>query len=409
MKRQGLLLHWIFSRALAATADQWVLYCVPILVYARTKSLSASGFSYAIEWLPRVASLAFAGPTVDRVGSQRVCLRSDCFRGMVAAIAFVTATVFIDAPFIIYAVFAGIIGILFELSYIGCEVSIAKESSREALAINQSWIQLIEQAALIVGPAIAVWFVSIAGISFLFAAASAFFFGSFLVISKTVRHATVPSGVKKTSEKEAGILSGLKTIYRDPVLRSLTTVGLFLNVSLGIALSLTPGYIQQAFKQTTSTYGMLLGLAGVVSVVTYLGVPWVLKKIPLLQLGFIASLISTAGMLFMGGASRFGIYAVGFVLLTVADGVLCIFLRTVRASMVPVDGLGSVASAMVMVLLTAFPLSGLAVGLLVNAVGGSLCLLLSGAVSLIAICLFAPVFFNPLLSPESLMSSENTA
>ena len=48
---------WFGARFIGCMADQVVLFAVPTLVYERTGSIGATGLAFAIEWIPRLASL----------------------------------------------------------------------------------------------------------------------------------------------------------------------------------------------------------------------------------------------------------------------------------------------------------------------------------------------------------------
>ena len=357
------------SRFLSALADQYILYCVPLLVYQSSRSIAAAGLAYAIEWLPRVLSLFFSGSVVDRVGPRRVCLTSDSARAALAAGALLLPQVTVEPQFWVYGILGGVMGLFFETSFLAFDVAITRASTPATLTRNQSVIQGIEQATTIIGPAAAVALSAFLGLHGLFSVAAALFTASFLVVRFATPAETSAAATEHSPSFLRQVARGFRFLFTSPVLRSVVISAFGFNLALGAVLSSTPGYLQSAFGLSPSSFGVVATLGGIAAVLVCVVTPGLARCFGLGPVGIVAVTGGLVACVLFATAPSLPVYAAGFMLLTGADGTLTIFARTTRARVTPTDRLGAVTSAMMLVLLAAFPLSGLLVGLAAESAG----------------------------------------
>lgn len=374
MRRAKHVLGWGVSRLVAGLSDQFLLFAIPILLYRKTGDIALSGAAYVIEWIPRLLSPLLSGVFVDAFCSRRVAIVSDGIRCVLCLLAFATIVLFPEAPFWLYAVIAGAIGLFYETSFLAFDVSLSRTSDTEELPKVQSRIQSAEQIAFICGPALAVAAVTVTGLETLFLVASGLFAVAAATTSLTDPVGSVSElGSAGTAMRSIG--AGYAQIVRQPLLRKLTLLCFMQNVALGLCLSLSPGYLQANLGLKESAFGMLTMIAGLASLALFLLLPSILKRTGVWRLCAATVVASPAALALMGSSTHPLPYFVGFALLAVVDGCLGIVLRTTRATVVPSENLGSVVSAMIFFLNVAFPLGGALLGLFIPWLGGRALLL----------------------------------
>ncbi|MFC7484824.1 hypothetical protein ACFQX7_39005 [Luedemannella flava] len=77
-------MRFVAGRGLAALADQFLLFAIPLLVYKTTGSVAASGLVFLIEWLPRVLFVPVAGVLADRIDGYKLYVGADSVRALLA-------------------------------------------------------------------------------------------------------------------------------------------------------------------------------------------------------------------------------------------------------------------------------------------------------------------------------------
>jgi len=395
-------LYWASSRLVAGLSDQLLLFAIPILVYRKTGSLSLSGFAYFLEWLPRIVSPLLAGVLVDFFCSKRVAILSDTVRCLLCLGAFLILIYAPGAPFWIYAAIAGAVGLLWETSFLAFDITLSRTSSGSELPKVQSVIQGTEQFALIFGPGIAMGIATLLNLPSVFLVSGILFFVATAVTTLTNPPARVPQTVSfKAAAKLIG--DGYATILKKPLLAKLIALCLAQNIAVGLAMSLSPGYLQAGLKMPESTFGVLTMTSGLVSLAMFFALPGVLDKIGLWALCRAAALLSPAALVIMGLSKSYLPYFVGFSLLVAIDGALSIVLRTVRASIIPPERLGSVVAAMIFILNFGFPLGGALLAILAPVLGGGPILFTVAAGSALMLAITIPG-----LSPHFQFSRPNS-
>lgn len=386
------------ARTCSAIADQILLFCIPIVVFQKTGSIRASGFAYAVEWLPRIASLLASGVVVDRASPKRVAVICDIFRSGLCLIGLVLSIFDAASSFVIYAILAGVIGIFYETSFVSFDVLLCKSASSAELPRMQSLIQGIEQLSLVVGPAAAALMFTQLGLSSLFAGASVLFITSAVVLGSLQpmqAKANIDGYNPASGSPLAQMKSGFIRIATTPELRLLALLGFCMNFALGIAISSSPGLLSQKLKLPPAYYGIMNTVAGAFSILVFTALARFRLTDRLERLSMVACMSCVAGALGLAISRSSIIFIAAFALLLAGDGAMGVVIRAMRARLVPPGELGVTTSAMMLILLAALPMSGFAITWWPLATGTLSLLTVAAGIGAVASLVCIPKVFRP--------------
>lgn len=393
MNRKNYL--FLSSRFLSALADQIILFATPLVVYKLTNSLAYSGLAFAIEWIPRILALLFSGFLVDKIGARAVYIASDFSRALLTASIFLIVRQGSLTAALVLAAMTGLVGFFSEMAFVALEGSVPRLFGKRDLTRAQSILQTIDQTGQLAGPALATFLAAVLSIQSLFLIVSAVFllsaFNTFLFLDPKVdAHSEI-----KFSDFGGNLIKGFQHVLGTPQLKLLSCFTILVNLILGVTLSVSAGYIQKTFAATSTHFGAMNMIAGVVGLVLFLSFAKLNEKFSLKHLGALGLLLICLGGAGLGFASNFVFYAAAFVCVLVADGLINIFIRSLRVQYIPDAQLGTVLSVLILLNFLAFPVAGLLVSAFAETLGlGNLFLLLAAFVGVSGVAILLALESN---------------
>ncbi|MEO4027565.1 MFS transporter [Chromobacterium vaccinii] len=363
------MLSFLGSRAASALGDQFLMFAVPLIVYHSTGSATMSGLAFLCEWLPRVISLPLAGTFSDRLGGRRVYALADGTRAGACLLAALGLAMWPGHSFAMAAILMAICAACYAQAFIALESTVPMLVPPEQMPKAQSILQAIDYSAGVLGPALAgalsLW---LAPSQLLWAAC-----GVFAVSAAGV--CTLPpmpsrAAASQPSERRPLFLDSLQhgfaTLRQAPVLLALVALSMLVNLVVGLALSTSAAVTVGVFGKTDQVYATLQAFMGMLSIASFLLVPWLLRRASVYQLGMAAFALIISGGVLMGLASHYSIFVLGYALSFGLCGLFNVFIRTERLHWIPKEKLGRVISVIVLLNQLSLPLSGLLVTLLAN-------------------------------------------
>ncbi|MFH8409422.1 MFS transporter [Streptomyces sp. NPDC018019] len=372
--------RYLLLRTVGTLATETLQFAVPVLVYQSTGNLAWSGLALALEWLPRLVSLPLAGPLVDYFGVHRVYIVSDVVRGTAAVC--VALTIALAGSTVVGAVvlFALVAGACFQQTFVANEKAVRVLVSGSAVPRAQSWLGAVDQTTLLAGPAVGAGLLTLGGGMAVFIAASALYAISLALV--LLEHhlsdgtGTVARGGRETVVHEEGAAGGrprwaavLRTIRRrlaagarrvrgDPVLRDVVLIAMVVNLMLGMVISCAPALVTHVYHRSGSQLGLAYTCAGAASLLVLLGTPWLARRHGLLTVGVGSTALACLAFAGLGAAPGFLAFGALLALFLCGDSALTVFVRTVRARVVPPHEYGSTVGVIVLLNFLPMPLAG---------------------------------------------------
>lgn len=361
---------FIASRFLSALSEQMIIFAVPLIAYRLTHSLAVSGFTYFLEWIPRLISLPFSGIICDKFGGRRLYLVSDLSRVLLCGLLFLVAVH--AQPWHVYflALLSGAVGFFYEMAFVALESTVPTMVSTEEIPKTQSVLQAVDQMAQLLGPVLA------AAVSYVLSIPALFLLiaGLLLISAINVLYALPATG--PVIEQKLGVKHMVKEFYQGlhlvinvPELRLTTALTILVNIMFGSIFSTSAGYIQEAFRRTETDYGKLNSIAGGFGVLVFLAIPFLLKKVPIERLGVSAFVSICVTILAIATTTQYWIFVAAYALLWAGDGVINVYIRSTRVQYIPPERLGATLGVIVLLNLSGLPLSGLLVSSLQKEIG----------------------------------------
>jgi hypothetical protein len=135
-----------------------------------------------------------------------------------------------------------------------------------------------------------------------------------------------------------------------------------INIVYGSFLILTPAVVLQVFQLPERVFGLLQTSSAVAAILVFLGVPRLHKRLGASGLGIFASVIFFGGALIAAtGTSGTGIalFALGSVSVMAADGIFNVYIRSLRAIVIPKEHFGKTTGFIIMINNFSIPLAGI--------------------------------------------------
>ncbi len=360
----SLFVRFFISRFFAALGDQVLLFAVPLIIYAQTKSVALAGLAFFIEWLPRVLSLPVAGTLSDRFGGKVVYLTADIVRAIVGFSAFYLLLNFADNTFVVLSVMMAISAFFYAQSFIAMESMVPKLVDKADLAKAQSMLQAIEQGTLVFGPMLGAAFIVYFDAFYLIAVAA----GLFLLAFATIATIKLPD-MSNPAALKSNIFKQVKTdfihawgiIVARPNLVLLIVLSVSINLIIGTAIAtaamLSTGY----FNISSVEFGFQQSFAGAVTLVVLIGLPFIINKVSVFTLGMLAYSVICMGAIFIGVSNEYWIYALCYALILASGDVFNVYIRTERALVIPKEHLGKTIGLIVFLNQLTLPIAGIIV------------------------------------------------
>ncbi|MFD9327763.1 MFS transporter [Streptomyces sp. NPDC060065] len=355
------LLRGIYlPRSTDAAAFAMATYGIPLLVLATTNSAALTGLAFALEWVPRLGSFAFAGVLVDRHGTTAVLRFASAGRAVVVlATAFILPTQAGLSATVTVMLLAASTGILTECSYIAAETAggvAGREAGARAHRV-QSVLLGIDQFATLVGPALAGLLLQRAGATGMLIVIAVF---SLLtsVLAPRQRHRSKPAAPQPVLK---GLHTGWSTLRALPALGWLVTGLTVSNLTVGLLQAATPVIIVKQLGHSTADVGLIWSAAAVASLLAVALCRRAIDRFGLWPVGAVSATIAALACLAVSFADTYGSYLTLIAVLMAGEGGMTVVLRTLRSRLIPADVFGATLSLSILLLLVPFPLAGVLV------------------------------------------------
>lgn len=350
------------SRLLSGLGDQILQFAVPLLVYRSTGSVALSGLAFFIEWLPRLVSLPLAGVLADRVGGRRVYIMADGLRAAACVVTALIMTLWPGSGLAPILLMMALCAFCYAQAFIALETTLPQLVPQSEMAKAQSWLQLTNNGASVLGPALAaallIW---MPATQLLWGCALGFALSATGVLGLTQGASLVPAAGRRALLPE--LREGLGALLAQPTLLRLVGLAMLVNLIVGLALATAAPMTLGLFGQSDQTLASVQLTMGIISIAAFLLMPWLLRRFSVYWIGQLAFLLILAGGLIMARAPSFGWYLLGCGLSYGLCGLFNVFIRTERLHWIAEQQRGRVISLMVLLNQLSLPLAGLIVAL----------------------------------------------
>jgi hypothetical protein len=344
-----------FMRAADALSSATATYAIPLLVLVTTGSPALTGLAFLMEWAPRLAAFALAGPCVDRFGAVRVFRAATLVRAAGTSLAAAALLVLPGSGSATTGVVLGLgpaCGLLSEVSFLAVETLGSEASRRPGAEAHrvQAMQTGIDQGAGLVGPLLG---------------------GLLLLVAPSVLLAMVATlamlaAVATADRDRAGgsdpaprsPLTGWRTLRRTPALLWLVGGLAASNLASGVLQAATPITLTGRFELSTASIGTVWSAAAAASLIAVWIARHAIDRWQVWPVGAIAAALCTAacfGIALCGSATA---YTATTAVFLAAEGALTVVLRTLRARLIPPAAFASTLAVTIIVVLLPLPLAG---------------------------------------------------
>lgn len=363
MNQDFNLKRFMLSRFVAALADQILLFAVPLIILKTTGSVVYSGLAFAIEWTPRLLLLPFTGTIADLIDVNKLYRFGDGAR-MVTVFAIGILLYFnaIENVFWVLSAMMAILAICNSLVFIGLESTLSKNIPTSDMPKAQSYLQACDQLSQVLGPALAALLIAFMPMT------SLLFISSVCFLISLINALNMPTLKAKSSTRKIQLSDFLSTlniatriIGNNPILIQLMSLTWIINIVYGSFLVLVPALVVKHFELEESIFGVLQTTSAVFTITLFSFVPYILKRIGLIGIAWIASIGLFSGALLASTSSLFLLTAIGVICVFSSDGLFNVYIRSLRAQIIPKEHFGKTTGFIIMCNNLSIPLSGLAV------------------------------------------------
>lgn len=231
MSRRGPLLLILFAALMAGAGNGISMVAFPWLVLQHTGSALDASVVAMAGTLPLLAATLIAGAAVDFLGRRRVSMISDALSALSVATVPVLALLF-GAQAVNVAVLAGLaaLGAFFDPAGMTARETMLPEAAQRAgwtLDHANSFYEAAFNLAYIVGPGIGgLLIATLGGINTMWVTAGAFMLSIVAIAVLRLEGAGTPDPSTRDGSVWAGIVEGLRFVWRHRVLRTLAFVDL---------------------------------------------------------------------------------------------------------------------------------------------------------------------------------------
>lgn len=364
--------------------DYLFLFCVPIFAFEETHNVAWSGVAVFAQWAPRLFSLLVASHFSDRWQMRLVLMRCDAIRCVAALAGAALVGIFNANSLIVLLGVAFVVGLCFEQTYVAGEKlarSIFPASAQEQV---QASLTALEQASVVIGPALGSVFLSLP--IWVFLASLAILNGLGLVLSSLVPYTSLAQVVSSPQSWRGALLTILGSVR----MRRLIITAMGLNYLLTLVIGLSAGMTQTLFGLSSTNLALIFVLASVTAVVGLAAASPLMRRMGAARFGTTSALIMCATALGLGVLNSIGIYVALLTCLVAADAQFSVYMRTARVRLVPEHLYGGSVAMFGLLVVIPIPLAGLTIALLANSAGSQGLLAISAVAVAVLVLINAP-------------------
>jgi MFS family permease len=358
------LKRFVMSRFLGALSDQFLLFVVPLAIFKSTGDVKYSGLAFVIEWLPRILFFPLAGFFVDRMKARHLFFGVEFGRAMVlvAALAFIAGGA---RPFIVLAVMMAVLSVAYILNFVGTEAVLPRNLDAADLPKAQAMLQGVDQVTMVLGPALAgavsVW----GGLNpILMAGAAMFGLSALLLLGLNTRPVAQADGQFSMAGLALSNRTAFKVLMENKVLFHLSALTWVVNLIYGAALVVSASVVLKVFALPEAYFGVLQVGAAITSLAAFAVVPSLARRYGLPTLGVVCFWAMILSGLVLALSGQFPLYAAGYAALMAFDGGFSVYIRSVRAQIIPREHMGKTTGLIGLMNMCSIPMSAAAVAML---------------------------------------------
>jgi MFS family permease len=253
---------------------------LPILIYQRTGSAWKTSLLVAIETIPYLAIGLVAGAVADRVDRRRLMWRCELVSAVLVGSIPLAAAAGVLSIAQIYVVAAGTatVFVWFDAANFGALPAIA---GRDRIAIAYARMSASSSALMIAAPALGGVLASTIGPAPAMAIDAASYVVSALLLISIRRPFSAPSdGLAVPARLRQRVMEGLRFLWHQPTVRSLTLLGFGNSLTLGAVLGLmvVDANRQLGLSRTSALIGALYAAGAVGALVASIFLPQIMRR-----------------------------------------------------------------------------------------------------------------------------------
>jgi MFS family permease len=262
---------------------------LPILIYQRTGSAWKTSLLVAIETIPYLAIGLVAGAVADRVDRRRLMWRCELVSAVLVGSIPLAAAAGVLGIAQIYVVAAGTatVFVWFDAANFGALPAIA---GRDRIAIAYARLSASSSALMIAAPALGGVLASTIGPAPAMAIDAASYVVSALLLISIRRPFSAPAdGLAVPARLRQRVMEGLRFLWHQPTVRSLTLLGFGNSLTLGAVLGLlvVDANRQLGLSRTSALIGALYAAGAVGALVASISLPQIMRRYSVLTITLI--------------------------------------------------------------------------------------------------------------------------
>lgn len=415
-------LRFILSIFFVYVGDHILMFALPLMVFNATNSISAAGFAYFIEWLPRVIFYPFGGYLTDKFGSKRSLIVIDIFK--IIACFFVFSLFFTNLDLnipITIGILAAISSLGTSQTSIAADVLLIKNTNINRYTKVVTYLNISDQASMLIGPALAIFLLSYLEIKYFLLVVPLFYVYN---LTNTLTQKWNdgfnynPNAEKKHFIKD--LKSAIMVLRQYPQIFMFSIQAFFVNFIISIIEAAGAPLVKMFFQKSDADFGLLNIIAGLFGAISMIFASYFINE----KRAYYFSLIGAIGFLV---SSYICINTNGFYLFIVFYGMIIgftlvngIFPRVLRKTLVDQALLGKVLGLTLVINQLSVPLSGLMISFIhdINGIKNLMFYATNILFAVFAICFYISFRYRRLdlitpenkeLSSKSIENSDNNA
>lgn len=370
-------LYFFNSLFLSRLSDQLVLFLVPLVVYKITGSVSISGVAFFLETLPRFIAFPISGILCDYFSPLTMLRHSQKIRFFIIPLGLLGHQL-VDSVYWLIAI-SSLSGIATSFGIMSRELILPKAFNKGRYEKVLSYTSLSDQLGMVLGPILATYLISIFDWQIsIFIAACLFLISD---LSIYVWHRKTPQKITAKSNEKINFFHSSKLsfihIFNIPGLFPAILLAISINLILGTTLATMAPIFIGVLEQSNYSYGILQTLGAISTIFILLFIAR--YRMSLTTLGLCGFTFMSIGATLTSLSNEYVLYSIGFLLILSFDKMFNIFLRSLRARVIPYKDLGKTTGFIVLLNNISQPVSGLIVALYASNFGAQRIALLTSS------------------------------
>jgi MFS family permease len=307
LRNRAFVVFWL-ARTISFAGTGVTVVVLPVLAYRLTNSPAAVASLNALEVLPYIAFGLLAGAMADRLNRKKMMVTCDLAAALVLAAAPVADALHLLAPAQVFltALGIGIAFVWFDAANFG---TLPVLVTRDQLPTASSFISSSGTVAVLIGPTIGAVLLTVMSPPYALGLDAASYLVSAVLIASIRRAFSAPGQEQRPHRRiRADVSEGLRFLWHQPVIRTMTLSVFFACLSWGGTFSLLVVYASRALHMTRvdARLGLLYTVGEFGGLISVAAIPKLIRHLPVgcLQAVFLAA--NVAGIALLAVAPSYG-------------------------------------------------------------------------------------------------------